>query len=223
MTPLESRNCSWLSSEGPAAKLCQLTHSSPQPHTIQNPDRPPSNAFIHSDAISLSILYTFTRTFRGYFRLRQLRIRSRFGPEPMQLFAISKNMVLVKIMIWCTALHKSRHLSQNFAIDVTLCVDSEYVIRNKIALRNIVITFKNMFLIFASRMQFLNPSEGEIWTNRLQKWNLHIRICPECKKLQRNCARKRKFAAQLSMPAPPASQKVELWSWKTRNTMSLER
>ena len=34
---------------------------------------------------------------------------------------------------------------KNFPIDVTLCVDSESVIRNMIALRNLEITFKNMF------------------------------------------------------------------------------
>ena len=34
---------------------------------------------------------------------------------------------------------------ENFPIDVTLCVDSEYVIRNMIALRNPEVTFKNRF------------------------------------------------------------------------------
>ena len=34
---------------------------------------------------------------------------------------------------------------KNFPIDVFLCVDSESVIRNMIALRNLEITFKNRF------------------------------------------------------------------------------
>ena len=35
----------------------------------------------------------------GYFRLWRIRIRGRFGTEPMQLFTRSKNMFLAKNMI----------------------------------------------------------------------------------------------------------------------------
>ena len=49
---------------------------------------------------------------RGYFRLWRIRIRGRFGSEPMQLFANSKNRILAKIRIWCPALHKNRYSPQ---------------------------------------------------------------------------------------------------------------
>ena len=82
---------------------------------------------------------------RGYFRPWRIRIRGRFGPEPMQMFANSKNRIFAKIRIWCPAPHENRHSPKNFPVDVTLCVDSESVIRNMIALRNIEIPFKSWF------------------------------------------------------------------------------
>ena len=51
---------------------------------------------------------------------------------------------------------------KNFPIDVTFCVDSESVIKNMIAFRNLEITLKKPVLTFASRRQFFIPSEGEI-------------------------------------------------------------
>ena len=49
---------------------------------------------------------------RGYCRPWRIRIRGRFGPEPMQLFANSKNRISAKIRIWCPALHENRHSPQ---------------------------------------------------------------------------------------------------------------
>ena len=48
----------------------------------------------------------------GYFRPWRIRIRGRFVPEPMQLFANSKNRILIKIRIWYPARHENRHSPQ---------------------------------------------------------------------------------------------------------------
>ena len=63
----------------------------------------------------------------------------------MQLFANSKNRILAKSGFGAQLSIKIDIHTKNFPIDVTLCVDSESVIRNMIAFRNLEMTFKNRF------------------------------------------------------------------------------
>ena len=60
---------------------------------------------------------------------------------------------------------------KTFPIDVPVCVDSKTVIRNVITRRNLEVTFKHMFGVCPPGGSFF-PSEIELWTGLLHKWNL---------------------------------------------------
>ena len=49
---------------------------------------------------------------RGYCRPRPIRIRGRFGPEPMHVFVNSQSRILAEVRIWYPALHENRHSPQ---------------------------------------------------------------------------------------------------------------
>ena len=65
-------------------------------------------------------------------------------PDPVVLFA-SKSRISTKLRIRGLVTHKIINDHVNCYIDVTLCVDSEYVLTNVISLYNLEIHFKNLF------------------------------------------------------------------------------
>ena len=104
-----------------------------------------------------------------------------FGPEvsfARNRFCCSrkaKSCFSPKTGSWWQHPRKTWYHPKSVHIDVSLCVDSEYVIKNTISARNLKIIVKNRFSFLLLREVFFYFSENSIWSNRLQKWILHIK------------------------------------------------